>query len=340
VNSNPILVHSNRGPIVESYHRGAICVVNENKEIVFSCGDVNQLCYPRSAMKFFQQIPLLVMGGIEKYDLTFEEIAILCGSHNGENKHVDVVRSILKKGGFTEEDLECGPQMPTHRIDQEFLIKNEIKPQRIHNNCSGKHAGFLLLCKLMNVEHKNYIDPNHPIQKEIAQTIAKYYEVDSSSLVCGIDGCSAPIYAFTLLQQAKAYANLVNPIKFNSKEQKACEILVSAVTQFPFMLAGSKRYCSELMEIIGNKVIGKTGADGVYCLALKNEKWGIALKIDDGKMGPQYNVAQALLEQSGILNNNESEKLSHYLVQENKNFGGLHFGNTCVNPEINLNFKP
>jgi L-asparaginase II len=335
--TNPILVESSRGNIVESFHRGAICVVNQKKEIIYSIGNPHQLCYPRSAMKFFQQIPLISMGGIEKFGLNLEEVAILCGSHNGESKHVEVVRSILKKGNLTEDDLECGPQEPTLKKDKIQLYQNNLKPSKIHNNCSGKHAGFLLLCRLLQLETKNYISPSHPIQKTIAETCAKFYETPISEMICGIDGCSAPIYGFTLYHQALAYMNLCNPQNFSQKEQYACETVLRSVAQYPFMIAGTHRYCTELMEVSGHKIIGKTGADGVYCFSIPDKKLGIALKIDDGKMGPQYNVAQSLLEQSGLLSVEESKHLHKFALQENKNFGGLNVGEIRVNKQVNLN---
>src|SRR5690606_6986602 len=139
-------------------------------------GDSQQICYPRSALKFFQQIPLLSKNGQAEFGLTLEEIAILVGSHNGEEKHVETVLSILKKGGFTEDDLECGPQMPSLKKDAITMYQKGEKARKIHNNCSGKHAGFLLLCKLININPKNYINPEHPVQKLIAETCARYHE--------------------------------------------------------------------------------------------------------------------------------------------------------------------
>lgn len=337
MNCNPVLVKVNRGSITESFHRGAICVVNHLKEPIYSQGDIHQLCYPRSSMKFFQQIPLLALGGAEKFDLSLEEIAILCGSHNGEKQHVETVQKILNKGGFTEEDLECGPQEPTLKKDKIALYKQNIKPSKLHNNCSGKHAGFLLLCKLLNIPNQHYSSPEHKIQKMIADTCSRFYETPLEAFHYGIDGCSAPIFAFTVYKQAVAYLNLIHPMSFSIEEQKACKMLLEAVQKYPFMIAGTNRYCSELMEITGTKVVGKTGADGVYCLGIPDKKLGISIKIDDGKMGPQYTIAQALLNQSGLLSKDESSKLKTYVEQENYNFGGIVCGNTSYNKEINLN---
>ena len=334
--TNPILVRSFRGEVLESFHRGVVCVVNQMGEIIYSEGDSQQLCYPRSALKFFQQIPLLSKNAQEEFNLTLEEIAILVGSHNGEEKHVETVLNILNKGGFTENDLECGPQMPSLKKDAIAMYQKGEKARKIHNNCSGKHAGFLLLCKLLKLNHKNYINPEHPVQKIIAETCARYHEYPLDKMQTGIDGCSAPIFAFPVYNQALAYKNLVWAKHFPENEQAACKLISEAVTSYPFMVAGSSRYCTELMETTGKKIIGKTGADGVYCLAIPEHKLGICIKIDDGKMGPQYLVAQNLLYKSGLLTDEENSKLSHYAVQEQKNFGKSTTGILDVNPEISL----
>jgi L-asparaginase II len=334
--ANPILVNTFRGKVLESFHRGVICVVDRQKNILFQLGDTEQLCYPRSALKFFQQIPLLVKGGVAEFQLTTKEVAILCGSHNGEEIHTSTVLNILEKAGFSEDDLLCGPQMPTLKKDQMALIQSGKKPGKIHNNCSGKHAGFLLLCKLMGVNHDDYIHPEHPIQAEIKSICEAFFEQQISGDLIGIDGCSAPIFAFTMYQQALAYMKLVHPNEFDTATAEACHTLVNAVQQHPMMIAGTQRYCSELMKTSQTGIIGKTGADGVYCLGIPTQKWGISIKIDDGKMGPQYNVAQALLALNGLLSEDEMNALYDFMEVENKNFGGLTVGHTSINRDINL----
>ncbi|MCK9481527.1 MAG: asparaginase [Bacteroidia bacterium] len=337
--ANPILVQSIRGQIVESFHRGVVCVVNRNKEVVYSLGDIEQVCYPRSSMKFFQHIPFFARGGAEHFGLTLEEVAVICSSHNGENKHIETVRNILSKGGFTEDDLECGPQMPELFKDQESLIKSGVKPGKIHNNCSGKHTGFLLFCKLLGVDHKHYISPEHPIQKIIAETCSRFYETPLLTTAIGIDGCSAPIIAYSVYKQAVAYKNLIHPDGFSIEEQKACELLVKAVTSYPYMIAGSKRYCTELMEVAGDKVVGKTGADGVYCMSIFREGLGCCIKVDDGKMGIQYVIAQALLSDSGLISQEQADKLKRFVQYETKNFGGFVVGEVRANPEVSFSIK-
>ncbi|HEY1045727.1 MAG TPA: asparaginase [Bacteroidia bacterium] len=334
--SNPILVEVTRGGVLESFHRGVICIVDKDDKVVFEKGDIKQLCYPRSALKFFQQIPLMISGAVEHFGFTEKEIALFCGSHNGEAAHVETVRSILDKIGLDETYLQCGPQMPTLRDDQYALIKSDLPPLRIHNNCSGKHAGFLAYCVYKNYSTTDYIDPNHPLHLEILDVISDFHRYPKDKIKQGIDGCSAPIFAFPVYNQAVAYKNLICPESFGSEIAKACNTLVDAIVNYPEMIAGRKRYCTDLMRFSEGKLIGKTGADGIYSLGIRSKNLGVCIKVDDGKMGPQYNIAQSVVEQLGIFDEASNKQLRHYVNHENKNFGGLVTGETHVSAEVKL----
>ncbi len=176
----------------------------------------------------------------------------------------------------------------------------------------------------------NYLDFNHPLHQEILKITAEFHRYPIEKIKNGIDGCSAPILAFPVINQAIAYKNIVHPVQFSEAIQKACKMMTDAITAYPQMIAGKKRYCSDLMEEANGKLIGKTGADGIYSLGLIEKQMGICIKVDDGKMGPQYNVAQSILEQLNIFSPEQTEKLREYVHQENKNFGGLVTGETTV----------
>lgn len=328
--SNPILVEVYREDVLESFHRGVVCVVDKDGKIIFSEGDVNQICYPRSAMKFLQVLPLIENGGIEKFKFTLEEIAVMCGSHNGEAEHLRVVNSILKKIGLDKEKLFCGAQYPTSKKEADELIRKKEKPHHIHNNCSGKHAGMLALCVLLGVPVNDYINPNHPIQQLILDMCAEMYEYPKDKMVIAKDGCSAPIISVPVFNQALSYKNSVHPLKFSDKRNQSCKIVVEAVSSFPFMVAGSKRYCTDMMKVCAPRIIGKTGAEGIYSMALTKEKIGVCIKIDDGKMLPQYNVAQAFIEATKIFNKGKTDSLHHYLQEEILNFNKLVTGEIKV----------
>lgn len=327
---NPILVEIYRDKVLESFHRGVICVVDKDNTIVYSEGDVSQVCYPRSAMKLLQVLPLLEHGGMDKLGLTLEEIAVMCGSHNAEPDHLRVVRSILQKTGLDPNQLLCGPQYPSSKKDANALIRADEKPHPIHNNCSGKHAGMLAMCVLMGWPIENYIDPQHPLQQMILDTCAECYEYPKTKMITALDGCSAPIFSVPVYNQAIGFKNLVHPEQFSESRKKACATVIDAVSRYPFMVAGSKRYCTDLMQITAPRMIGKTGAEGIFCMALTQEKLGVCIKIDDGKMLPQYNVAQAFAEATGIFSQAALQPLHHYMEEPITNFNKLATGRIKV----------
>ncbi len=336
---NPILVEVYRGGLLESFHRGVVCVVNQHNEIIFSVGDTEQLCYPRSAMKLPQVIPLIVNGGIEKFNFTLEEIAVMCGSHNAENEHLRVVNSILQKIGLSPDHLNCGPQYPSSKKDANSLIKADVKPHHIHNNCSGKHAGMLATCVLMNWPIEDYISPNHSLQKAIKEICALMYEYPEQKMITALDGCSAPIFSVPVKNQAIAYKNLVSNNYLPDAIKAACEIVVKAVSAYPFMVAGSKRYCTDMMQITAPQIIGKTGAEGIFCMTFTEQKLGVCIKIDDGKMLPQYNVAQALVNASGLFNEDKLAPLQHHLQAPIINFNKLTTGEIKVSEQLTAQLK-
>lgn len=335
---NPILVEVYRGEVLESFHRGSICIVDKDNNILFSQGDPNQICYPRSAMKLLQVIPLIIGGGIERFKLTHEEIAIMCGSHNAEKDHLRVVNSIIHKIGLTKDFLQCGPQYPTFKKESDQLIIAGEKPHHIHNNCSGKHAGMLAACILNGWPTENYLNPNHPLQQAILEICSQFYEYPKEKMAIALDGCSAPIFSVPVLNQAIAFKNLVANKHMDERIQMACHTIIAAITEFPFMVAGTNRYCTDMMKITGPKIIGKTGAEGIFCMTFTEKKWGVCIKIDDGKMLPQYNVAQALIEASGLFSKEDLLRLHHYSENELKNFNKLVTGKIKVADGLFDNF--
>lgn len=331
---NPILVEVFRAGVLESFHRGVVCIVDRDEKVVYSEGDIHQLCYPRSALKFFQQIPLLMSGAAEHFDFNTEEIAIMCGSHNGEDRHIQMVNSILKKIGLSPDHLLCGAQYPSDKRSANRLITSGEKPGAIHNNCSGKHAGFLAYSVFLGADIKTYLEPHHPTQTEIRRIAAQFHAMDEAAMHVALDGCSAPIYAIPVYNQALAYMRLVNPAFGDTKLREACDRVVHAAREFPFMIAGSGRYCTDLIQTCADELIGKTGAEGIYSLAFHKEIFGACIKIDDGKMLPQYNVAQKLVERSGLFSKETLAPLHHYMEEPLRNFNNWETGSIKVSDAI------
>ena len=331
ISSNPILVENIRGEVVESFHRGSFCVVDEQGNVIWSEGDIQQVSFPRSALKYFQHIPFLLSGGFDSFGFGDRELAIMCASHNGEPMHLEVVDDVLGRISLNSDALKCGAQQPTLKKDFVALIKANKEPSCMHNNCSGKHAGFLAHCSHNHLDLEDYLSASHPLHQQIKQITSLFYEVQENELEVGLDGCSAPTFGMPLYNQALAYKNLVSPMPWkNEALTNACDRIVKAVTQYPLLVAGSNRYCSDLMRITNGRIVGKTGADGIYCLSIPHKKWGIAIKIDDGKMGPQYQVAQEILMKLNLLTAEEAEQLQAHWHCDNKNFAGNLVGHSLA----------
>lgn len=328
---NPVLTERYRNNTLESFHRGAVCILNTDNEIIFSTGNPNQVVFPRSALKFIQQIPLIEEKVHQSLGLSEEEAAITCGSHNGEEFHCEKVRSILGKAGLNEELLQCGAQPPTLKEDRNELYRTGKKPLPVHNNCSGKHAGFLALSSHLGHSVENYIDKEHPVQQRIRSVVADMHEFPENKMDTGLDGCSAPIFSMPLFNMTLGFKNLLFPESNQNPARKAaCEYLSKIIPANPYLIAGKNRYCTDLMQAAKGRIIAKTGADGIFILACPEQKWVAGVKIDDGTMGPQYAVAQEIVNKTGILSKDAMNALDDYRKKDIKTWSGKISGQNLV----------
>jgi len=284
-----------RGNQLESFHCGSIAVVDSRARLLAFAGDPGFVACLRSAAKPFQSLPLLEYGGAEEYDLTGEEIALMCGSHGGEAMHVSTAAALLRKGDFDEEDLLCGAHAPYDEKAAADLRASGEPPSPLHNNCSGKHAGMLLATKVMDAPSANYIDAKHPLQEMIRTTLADFTGADDIPIA--IDGCGVPAFFLSLHRAAYAYARLISDDL--ERYAESAEIVVEAMTTFPQFVGGAWTITTPLMQSFGGDLVAKEGAEGFYAmgispslastltnrLKLDNDcALGIALKIDDGSM--------------------------------------------------------
>jgi L-asparaginase II len=285
---NPVIAEITRGTMVESQHRGAFAVSNANGNVILSEGHISVPIFPRSAIKAFQCVPVIESGAADRFGLNDEGIALCCSSHNGEQEHLRVASSILKKAGVDEAAYECGAHWPERLDDKQLLFKSGQEPRAIHNNCSGKHAGMLALAKQLGVPLEGYTKSDHPVQQAIAQALSIYCNVDVAKAPMGIDGCSVPTWAMPLENLAQGFAKLFTP------GNKTGERIAGAVRAHPFMVAGTGRFDTKIMQAVPRLFI-KVGAEGVFCGAIPHASLGFALKIDDGAIrGAEVAVANVL----------------------------------------------
>jgi len=287
-----------RGDMVESRHLGHAVVVDEAGQVIAAWGDPDAMIYPRSSVKMLQALPLVESGAAAAAGLGSEQLALACASHNGAQIHTGRVRRWLDLLGLGEADLRCGPQVPDHRPARLALRETGAEPCQLHNNCSGKHAGFLTLNRHLQGGGE-YIEPEHPVQMAVLEAFEAMTEQESPGF--GIDGCSAPNHACTVAGVARAMAKMAAPDRIGGARGAAAEALVSAMAAHPLLIAGEGRACSELGAAAGGRAVVKTGAEGVFVGILPEQRIGIALKVSDGATRASEAAMAALLVRMGVL---------------------------------------
>lgn len=280
--TNPNLVEVTRGPLVESVHCGAIAIADGSGQVIKSLGDVEKPIFPRSAIKPLQALYLVESGAVENNHLESQAIALACASHNGEENHVTGVRTMLANSGLTETCLECGAQWPTSKASSNALVENGEKPGALHNNCSGKHAGFLCAAHHLGESLPGYIKPNHPAQREVRGIVENMIDHSLQNDHMATDGCSIPTFAMPLRSVAKAAAKMATTNTMSPTRDRALANTYDACVTHPDLVAGTGRFDTKLMKAMGRDVLVKTGAEGYYMGVVPSLGLGIAIKCDDG----------------------------------------------------------
>jgi L-asparaginase II len=296
----PVLVEVTRGEMVESRHAGSIAVLDARGKTVLACGDVAQAIYPRSAIKPIQALPLIEAGAAERYKLGDAEIALACASHGGEPRHVATVLSWLGRIGCTVDDLECGGHPPSNEAAAEALYRGNGVVTALHNNCSGKHTGFLSLAKHNDWPTRGYIKEEHPVQQAVLKTLAELSGADLARGARGIDGCGIPVVGLPLQSLALAMARFADPSGLPAERQAAIKRIRTAMTKEPFMVAGTGRFCTRAMSQLGEAAIVKTGAEGVFMAALPTLGFGVCLKMADGAARSAQVALAAVMDRLGL----------------------------------------
>jgi L-asparaginase II len=317
------LVVVTRDDYVESIHYGYICIVNSSGQVLYTLGNYNTKIFFRSSAKPVQVIPLIQSGAAEAFSFSKKEIAIACASHSGQKNHQETVGDILRKLRLDGINLHCGIMTPYSEEENKRLIAEGRSPSVFHCSCSGKHSAMLALAKFRGCPIDNYESMANPIQQEILNTIAEFSNEEASSIPIGTDGCGAPIYLLPIKKIALSYARLVYYSQ-NSKSSYhvSCKTVFDSMTQFPEMVAGDYEFCTELMQVTKDKLIGKVGCEGVYCLGIKEGNLGICIKIIDGNERAVYPVVIHVLRELGLLSNNEFNSVKHWYRQSIKNNPG------------------
>jgi L-asparaginase II len=324
--ANPVLVEITRGNRVESFHRGLVAVVDGAGKTVFSAGDIETPVFPRSACKAMQALPLVESGAADAYGFGAKELALASSSHSGEPEHVALAASMLRAAGRDEATLECGAHWSFEQavlIDQ---VRSLDRPTALHNNCSGKHAGFICACCHTGQDPKGYVTYEHPLQAEIRDTMRDLTGAFVGEETCGVDGCSIPTYAVPLKAFAHGFAKMTTGEGISALRAKASRRIMDACMTEPFYVAGTKRTCTRLMQAAPGRIFAKTGAEGVFCAAIPELGIAMAIKCEDGATRAADTMVAGVLARFFKDNDEIHERLFGIANHTMRNWNGIEVG--------------
>jgi L-asparaginase II len=331
---NPILVEVTRGGHVESQHAGALAVLDADGAVLAQVGDITRPVFPRSAVKVLQALPLIASGAADHLGLSDAELALACASHNGEPLHVQTAAGMLAKAGLDVTALECGSHWPSYDKATRALATAGQEPTALHNNCSGKHAGFACLACSMHGGKSDlrgffsgYVQPGHAVMREVTAALQAATGTDLSAAPRGTDGCSIPTYGVPLRQLALAFARVATGTGLSSDHARAAQRLRQAAAREPFMVGGSGRFDTRVMQRLGERAFVKVGAEGVYCAALPEPGLGVAIKMDDGNNARAVEVVMArAIEALVALGDDEADFMQGFSRPVLRNWVGTEVG--------------
>jgi L-asparaginase II len=324
--ANPVVVEAMRGALVESAHRGAGAVVDAGGRLVMAFGDADRPVYPRSAVKALQALPLVANGAADSLSLSDKEIALCCASHSGSEDHVATARAMLAKAGNDEGALECGAHWPLGESEARALARAGRTPTALHNNCSGKHAGFICLSCARGMDPKGYVAPDHAVQREVKASIEAVTGASLGEATRGVDGCGIPAYAIPLVALARGFARLGTGQGLSPERSNAAARIRAAVAAHPLTVAGRGRFDTEVMSLLGPRAFTKSGAEGVFCAALPEAGLGLAVKADDGAGRAAQVMIAALIRRFGGFDDETRARLARFASPRLSNWSGVEVG--------------
>lgn len=324
--SYDLLVEVTRNGTVESRHFGAAVVCDFKGNVEESWGDIDQLVFPRSALKPMLAIHLVESGASEHFALSDAELSLACSSHQGEQMHQDLVESWLDRLGLTEDHLACGAVLPEHTKSAHQLLASGQQGCRVHHNCSGKHAGFLTTALHLDTPLDDYHQVEHPLQQLSFDILSDLADIELKQYPMGIDGCGLPAPTMPLHQLGHAMARFANPVDLSTTRAKAIYRLHEAITNEPLYIAGHGSVVSELNEVTRGSVLAKTGAEGVITAALPKHGLGVAVKIADGSERARSVALLAILDHLDVLSDEEKQRLQNHIAPTILNSRGVVVG--------------
>ncbi|MEE8351870.1 MAG: asparaginase [Rhodospirillales bacterium] len=302
---NPLIVDVTRGAMVESRHRGHSVVADRHGKVLHVWGEAEKIIYPRSAIKPLQALALIETGAADAFNLSDEELALAAASHGATPEHTDMTARWLDRIGLGVQNLECGGHDPMDKQSFRDMTRRNETPSPIHNNCSGKHVGFLTTAKHLGEPLAGYTGLDHPVQRRLAAILEDMGDCDLSQAPAGSDGCGIPVYGIPINVMARALARMADPVDLAPERREAAKRIFAAMTAHPRLVAGPGRFDTKVVEATKGAFVVKTGAEGVYAGILPEAGLGIALKIEDGARRAAEVAMAAVLTYLGMLDRTE-----------------------------------
>uniref|UniRef100_E1T9L4 L-asparaginase II n=1 Tax=Burkholderia sp. (strain CCGE1003) TaxID=640512 RepID=E1T9L4_BURSG len=333
-----LLVAATRNGHVERSHWGSVAIADAQGTLLAWSGDPDVYAFSRSTTKPFQAIPFVRDHGPSHFGFSPSEVALLCGSHSGEDSHVEPVGVMLSKIGVSERDLCCGLHLPIQYREDNLPPVGSYFDQR-HNNCSGKHTGFLGYCRMHGYDHSDYVAAGHPLQQDIIQQIERLSGVRKSDLWFGTDGCSAPNIGMPISRLGMMWARLAAGASGDGARADAVlSEIFAAMTSHPEMVSGRGRCDLAIARATSGDCVAKVGADGIYAMGIRTLGVGIAIKIADGDLSALYATAVAVLREIGVINDGNASSLTRWDNPKLRNARGMEVGQletmVCLNRSL------
>ncbi len=329
--ANPVLTRIWRGDRIESRHRGSWVLVDAAGSALDGAGQWEEPVCARSSVKSIQALPLVESGAAERFGLSDPELALALASHNGEPCHTEGVSALLERMQLTVGHLRCGPHRPFDPETDARLHRRGEEPTALHNNCSGKHAGFLALALHLGADPRRYLDPESEGQELVRRALIEMTDAQEERLPGSTDGCSAPTFHLPLDRLATGIARVANPEGLPAERRAACERMARAVAERPELIGGTRgRLCTDLARATGGRVFPKIGGEAVYLLGVRGMDRGLAIKIDDGNPRGFNALILELLRRFELITATEAEALEEWRGSPLRNWAGLPVGHTEV----------
>lgn len=312
---------------MEARHRVHAAVVDEHGKLLGSARDPALATLWRSCAKPFQAMAFVESGKLDELEWGAEELALACASHGGEPEHVELAGAMLESVGFEEGDLVCGPHEPLTRRGQRMLQQEGLPPTRLHNNCSGKHAAMLAFSHESGWSTLGYEGVCHPVQQHALDRVSLWSGVPVEKIVQATDGCGVVAFGLPLQAMARAFARLGAAARHGEEVPAR---IVDAMLGHPFLVGGTDRFDTVLMEETGGSVLAKVGAEGVHTIAALDAGIAVAVKVEDGAARAQYPAVLRLLQELEVLPNTLPARLAPFLRTPTYNTRGVQVGEVHV----------